>query len=142
MKNFLAAVFCLLAGAGLAYLKVPSIWNDFSVDSGTLEPAPEYSLAEARCKTRALVVNMCDLDFTHTETGEKLNMSYMLLGRMGGESVFAMQTPDKSYITSNIGIDYLLNRIAVIVIFSGLMFGLGLLLLLKMMRGARPGRKS
>ncbi len=53
----------------------------------------------------------------------------MLLGRMGGESVYALVDSQTKAVTTNVGISYVWNRLFMLLVCSGLLFGGGLFLL-------------
>ncbi len=95
----------------------PSIWKDFQIDESKLVPALEYRVTEAKCKAKVFVVTTCDVELTHTTTNEEIDFDYFILGRMGGESVYGLQTLDGKTITKNTGMDNLTNRIISMIVF-------------------------
>jgi len=135
MKNFFAGIICVILGGFMAWSMGPGIWNDLTVDKATLEPAPEYSVSEAECKTKAFIFGSCDLEFTHQQTGEEVKRDFMVFGNFGGESVYAMKSPD-GYVTSNVGLDAVWNRMIMLAVMVTLLLGGGLLVLFKLVRGS------
>jgi len=133
MKNFLAGIICVVLGGFMAWWMGPGVWGDLTADKATLERAPEYTVTEAQCKTKALIFGSCDLEFTHQTTGEELKRDFMVFGNFGGEEVYAMKSPD-GYVTSNVGLDAVWNRAAMLLVMVTLLLGGGLLVLYRMAR--------
>lgn len=127
----LTGVFCLFLGAALVWTYGPSVWRDSMVDVSTLEDATNYELGDGGCSSYAAVFIFCDMSFSHQKTAEVVEMTYLLSGGMDSTSVYAMQTPDDSWITSSLGMKYILNRMLSIIGLCVLLFGGGLMLLLK-----------
>ena len=134
MKNFFAGVICVILGGFMAWSMGPSVWGDLTADKATMERAPEYSVTEASCSTKAFVFGSCDLEFKHQETGEEVKRDFMVFGDFAGEEVYALKSPD-GYVTSNVGLDVIWNRAAMLLIMVVLLLGGGLLVLYKMARG-------
>ena len=141
MKNFFAGIFCVLIGGGLAWFMVPGVWADLTVDKETLTRAPEYAVTEAECKTKFFVFGSCDLAFTHQQTNEEVKRDFMVFGNFGGESVYALKSPD-GYVTSNVGLDAVWNRAAMMLLLVVFMLGGGLFLLIQMARGKLPDQQK
>ena len=134
MKNFFAGVNCVLIGGSLAWFMVPGVWADLTIDKESLFRAPEYAVTEAECKTKMFVFGSCDLEFTHQQTGEEVKRDFMVFGNFGGESVYALKSPD-GYVTSNVGLDAVWNRALMISLLVIFMLGGGLFMLIQMARG-------
>lgn len=126
MKAFLAALFFGAFGVFFVWFMGPSVWKDFQTDESKLVPALEYRVTEARCKSRVFVVTTCDIELTHMTTNEAVDFDYLIFGRMGGESVYGLQSADGKTLTTNTGMDNLTNRIISLIAFIVLVFGLAL----------------
>ena len=118
MKAFLAALFFGAIGVFLIWLMGPSIWQDFRTDESKLVPALEYTVTEARCKSRVFVVTSCDVELTNSATKEEVDFDYFMFGRLGGERVYGLKSEDGQTLTTNIGMDYATNRLITLVIFG------------------------
>lgn len=118
MKAFLAALFFGAIGFFLLWLMGPSIWQDFRTDQDKLVPAFEYSVTEARCKSRVFVVTSCDVELTNKATNEEIDFDYFMFGRLGGESVYGLKSVDGQTLTTNIGMEYVTNRLITMIIFT------------------------
>ena len=134
MKIFFAGLITLVLGVCLLWFMAPAVLEDYRIDKQTLQPAPEYLVTEAECRTKLFVMNSCDLEFTHAETGEQKSFDYMLFGRLAGSEVYAMQSQDKRTVTSNIGIENVTNRLLTVVGMGGFLTLLGLLSLIQFFR--------
>lgn len=111
MKALLATLFFGAIGVFFVWFMGPAIWKDFRTDASTLVPALEYRVSEARCKSRVFVVTTCDVELTHTTTNQTTDFDYLIFGRMGGETVYGLQSADGKSLTTNTGMDNLTNRI-------------------------------
>lgn len=97
-----------------------------------LERETDYELGkDVGCSSYAAVFILCDISFSHRETAEVVEMTYLLSGGMDSTSVYVLHPPDDSWITSGFGMKYILNRTLSIIGLCGLFFGGGLMLLLK-----------
>lgn len=122
MKALLAALFFGAIGVFFIWLMGPSVWKDFRTDESKLVPALEYRVTEAQCKSRVFVVTTCDVELTHMTTNEAVDFDYLIFGRMGGETVYGLQTADGKTLTTNTGMDNLTNRILSLIVFTILIF--------------------
>ena len=59
---------------------------------------------------------------------EKTKFDYLVLGRMGGESVYPLEGPD-GFVTTNIGLEYAVNRLIMLILFGGGLLIAGLFVL-------------
>ena len=137
MKMALAIVFCLLLSTFAFWLWAPSIWADLMLRGGKLERSPHYVIDEARCRTRAFVISVCDITLKPAAGGPGIEFDYLILGKLDGEPVHILAPDTGGQVTTNIGIDYAINRLAMLLAFGG-----GLLLLsfwgaVRMLRGGR-----
>ena len=132
MKIFFAALFMALCGGILGYLIGPPILADLRANRATLEPARTLTIKEARCRSKLFVLSFCDVKYDGASKGE---LNYFILSNMGGEPIQLLSPKGKpGPVTSNIGVDYLTNRIVSFVILEGFMAALvigGLMSLLR-----------
>ena len=135
MTNFFLGLLSLLMAAGIVWMSGPGIWADLNSDRDALERAPEYAVSKAECKTKAFVLGSCDLEFTHRTTGEELRRNFMVFGDFAGDEVYALKSPD-GYVTSNVGLDAIWNRMMMFGLILLLFAGGGLALLAKAVRGS------
>jgi hypothetical protein len=140
MKALLAALFFGAIGVFFVWFMGPSVWKDFNTDEGKLVPALEYRVTEASCKSRVFVVTTCDVELTHMTTNESVDFDYLIFGRMGGETVYGLQTADGKTLTTNTGMDNLTNRIISLIAFIILVFGLAFAGIKAMFRGDDTGQ--
>ncbi len=129
MKLWLASIVCIVLGGFVAKWQAPPIWSDFQLRSVKLERTADYAVTKAECKTRAFVLASCDVTLSAVADKAEHKFEYMLLGRMGGESVYALVDSQTKAVTTNVGISYVWNRLFMLLVCSGLLFGGGLFLL-------------
>lgn len=135
MKQILAAIVCIAVGLGAGWILGPSIWSDYQLEAASLQPASEYQVTSARCRQRIFIIASCDIEFEHVSTGGKKEFDYLMLGRMGGTQVYALKTPDGQQITTNVGIDSIINRVLMLVAIGGVMVLLGVAVLYRKVTG-------
>lgn len=110
MKALLATLFFGAIAVFFVWFMGPAIWKDFRTDASTLVPAVEHRVTEAKCRSRVFVVTTCDVELTNVTTSETTDFDYLIFGRMGGESVYGLQSADGKTLTTNTGMDNLTNR--------------------------------
>ena len=120
---------CTVMGAGCFAMLGPSIIQDFFTDADTLERAPEFRVAKAKCDTDMGFLSTCNFTFIHQQTSEKLRFDYMIFGRMDAANVYALKTPDGGYVTTNIGMETVQSRNWMATGFGSFMLFCGLFVL-------------
>ncbi len=129
MKLWLSSIVCIVLGGFLTMWQAPPIWSDFQLRSVKLERTADYAVTKAECKTRAFVLASCDVTLSAVADKTEHKFDYMLFGRMGGESVYALVDSQTNAVTTNVGVSHVWNRLLMLLVFCGLFVGGGLLLL-------------
>ncbi len=129
MKLWLSCIFCILLGGFIAYWQGPAIWFDFQLQNTKLERTTAYEVTEAKCKNRLFVLASCDVTLSQIADKTEHKFDYMLFGRLGGESVYALVDSQTNAVTTNVGVSHVWNRLLMLLVFCGLFVGGGLLLL-------------
>ena len=138
MKVGLAAVAMILLACATIWLWGPLILKDYQLSGQSLQPTTAFAVTDARCKTKVFFLSSCDVTLEPSAgRGAKQEFDYFILGRMGGESVYPMVDPATNAVTTNIGVEYITNRILMLVLLSGFLFVLGIGALAKVVSGAR-----
>ncbi len=138
--NFMTHFFAALFMAGLVgffcWWLGPGLISDYGLRNETLVPVTDMQITEAKCRSKLFVISFCDIEAEGPRQGEKNELSYLILGSMGGENVGLLRSlehPD--VVTSNIGIDYFWNRVASFIVFGGLLAALVIGGIIGMARG-------
>lgn len=134
MKYILAAVVMIGLGGFLLWVMGPAVLKDMQIDKSTLQASADYQVDSARCKTKVFIIANCNIDLVRVSDNEKIDLSYLILGRMGSESVYPMTTANGSYVTTNVGVDYAGNRVMMLILMSGGLFLMGIAAIVKMVR--------
>ena len=129
MKQIAAGLFFGALCAFLIYLLGPPLMSDFGRDAKSLVPARGVAVNEAKCKTYVFVVAFCNVKLTGRQlAGGSQRIEYLMLGRPGGESVRAMQSPGSgpASVTTSFGMSHLTNRLVSFLVLTGLIGAMAL----------------
>jgi hypothetical protein len=133
---FMAMLFC-----GLGWWLGGDLWHDFTHRADKFEPARDAQIVEAKCKSKLFVISFCDVKVKGAGvSGGEREFSYFLLGGVWGDSVAAQRSagpgPAKDrYLTTTIGIDYLITRIVSFAVLMGLIGAVVIAALIAVIRG-------
>ena len=111
-----AASVGILLIAALLVLEAPGVLRDYEHRHDRYEPVA-MQVTEARCTNFYFVASMCSvrLEDTGSQNGFATSVDQIFLGSMDGQRVFGVRTrEDPQSLTTNIGIQYLGNRILAI----------------------------
>ncbi len=125
MKQVLIGLVCIVLGIFLGWMFAPGVWSDLRLDQAQLQPAPEYSIEKAECRQRFFILATCDLELTNRTSGAEVELDYLMLGRMGGTPIDVLKTADGGVVTSNVGLDYIFNRIIMLIAMVGILVVIG-----------------
>lgn len=124
----------LAAGAFLfIWLQGPGIWRDWQIQNDPVV-VENATMRNAICKVRKGIFYNCTADVGYAVEKRRyqhtLDLSFVTFhsGDFSAEVVRSASNPELA--TLDIGLDMLWNRIAVMVLFSGLLLGAGVVLLL------------
>ena len=130
MKTFLAFLVMLVLFLGMGWLLTPTLWSDYQIAGAEKLVASDVQIEEAECSTRLFVISFCTIKMRPDGAKEAIEHRYLLFGRLGGEKVSVMRSlGGAETLTTNIGMDYLTNRIIswfVMMGLLGLLVGFGL----------------
>ena len=127
MKAILFAILMIAVGPGLFYMD-GAIVSDFLLAGEKLVDAG-IRTANRKCKRFNFAYHDCE--FTYKLDGVTTRQSYKMLAFSGPETLTLLRGVDSKLITSDVGQNYLWNRI----ITPFIPFFLGLLMLIGLMRG-------
>jgi hypothetical protein len=105
----------------------PDLRGDFSHRNDAFESVNDAQIVEAKCKSKLFLISFCDVKATGAGvSGGLREFSYFLIGGLGNEGVGLRRSKGggpvaSRYLTTNIGIDYLIRRIGSFAILMGLM---------------------
>lgn len=100
----------------------PGLANDYTARSGTLVPAQDLRISEAKCRTKLFVISFCDIKTEGASDAQKQELSYLIFGRLGGEGVSLLRSQENpAILTSTVGIDYFWNRVISFLALVGLL---------------------
>jgi hypothetical protein len=111
-KLFLIVV--LIACAPLFYVMDGAIIKDLRLKSETLAPA-YIMTTDRRCKSKAFLFHSCSYKYQTDHEGKK--QSYFFLSFGAPETLMLIRGNSSGGITSDVGQDYLVNRIVTLLIF-------------------------
>ena len=136
MKLVLSAIFFLLIGGFMAWHYGTSILSDWDLADRTLVPATEAQITEAECKVRLGFWSSCDVGYQRG--AEKGELRFMVFADLGNKSVRLMTAPDQpGSLTTDVGIEYLTNRILTLAGFVGFCALLAIGGVIGLLRGKR-----
>lgn len=118
----LSGLFFAAAGAILLSMVAPDIRNDLHLRE-IARPAVGVRVAEARCRSRILILQDCRMTLVRSGTGEVIrSATYIFIGLHAGEtSVRAMGDPSRPHaVTTDFGLERLTARLVTI---GGLVLG-------------------
>lgn len=130
MKQFFLLVI-LLASAPVFFFMDGSIPKDVSLSSEQLAPA-FIATTDRRCRTSVFVFHQCS--YKYELNGEQLRQSYHFLASSAPETLILLRGNSTGRITSDVGQNYLTNRILTL-------FALPLFCVFAILKG-RTGRNS
>lgn len=142
MKAALAALFFALLLGFFAWLLAPGILADYALDRNALEPAAGVRIKEARCKSKMFVISLCEVKVEPAETAGAIpaEFDYLIFGNLGDERVQILRSKLDGRLTTNVGLDYLVNRVVSFVVTEGFMLALCVGGLIGLFRGAEASR--
>ena len=117
-------MFCL---APLFFYLDGSIVKDISLKSESLSPA-YIATSDRRCKTSAFLFHSCSYKYQFDNQDKK--QSYFFLSIGAPETLILLRSDTSGGITSDVGQNYLINRIVTLLLFP-------LLALFVMLKGGR-----
>ena len=107
---FSALVLLILAGF-VAFGAGADVAREFANRSHTFERAEGVQLVRGNC-TSKLVLSLCDLQIRDSARSKVQKIDYIFLGHQGAQSVSLLRsTTDRSFVTTDLGRDNLVNRI-------------------------------
>lgn len=122
MKIALSTLFMLVLVGFFIWWLGPRLVNDFSARADHFAPITDMRIAEAKCRSKLFVISFCDIKTEGPAQGEKHQLSYLILGSLGGERVSLLRSQEHpQLLTSNIGVDYFWNRVLSFAVFVGLL---------------------
>ncbi|MGH6815944.1 MAG: hypothetical protein ACREC6_09580, partial [Hyphomicrobiaceae bacterium] len=107
----------------------PVLWDDFNIRNDPIAVVRDMRITEAKCRTRIFVVTLCDIKMTDAAgSANTREFNYLIVGGLGDETVMPQRSQGPSPIlTTNIGMDYLINRlvsfVAVMVCLAAIALG-------------------
>lgn len=116
MKYILALVFVFALGPGL-FLTDGAIVKDLKLRSETLSFA-NIPTSDRRCRTRVIVFQSCSYKYVHNQ--EEHSQSYFFFSLGAPETLVVLKGNASGELTSNVGQDYLWNRILTIFLCMGI----------------------
>ncbi len=118
MKKMLTALVLIAVAGAAGWFLGPELWSDFQIRDAKTQTA-NVSIGDASCRTKLFVLSFCTIAMTPKGQAEAENHYYLMVSSMGGETLEPLRTSGASdVLTTNIGQNYLMNRIAS---FLGLM---------------------
>lgn len=139
MKLILSFLFFMMLGPGLFFLD-GSIVKDLSLKSETLSPA-NIATRDRKCRSKVFVFQSCSYEYTHN--GQELDQSYFFVSFGPPETLTLLRSNKSGALTSDVGQDYLWNRILLVLFFPGLaLWGLVKYLSNARQHSPRPARQS
>jgi hypothetical protein len=109
--------FAITAGLGILLvgltllLQGPGVLQDYQHRADRFE-AVAMRVTEARCKNVYFIVSLCSVQLRGPNDKFATAVDQIFLGNMGGQEVFGMAPhSDPQALTTNVGIQYLGNRI-------------------------------
>lgn len=111
------------AGVLVASSAGPGLWRDLRLNRATLQVARDLKVEEASCTAHWWLLSHCMITYTGPEFGKKQSIHFGVFGTLGGERVHLMRTPD-NYVTSDIGLAKLTNRIILAFFLTAFVIGI------------------
>lgn len=125
MKSILAALFFVALTGGIGWLLGPTLWQDFKIRDAQKLTAQDVRVEEASCSTKLFVISFCTIKLKPAEAAQTTEFTYLITGTLGEARLAPMRTIGaREILTTNIGMDYLTNRIISFVVFMGIMLAL------------------
>ncbi len=115
MKIAIAASSLIAIGFLFVLIAAPSIWNDYKMEKMELTHSDTYEVARHRCRSRAFLFTECTVYVQEILGHSKTYFDYYLFGDMSNTSAYVLVAPETGEITTNIGVQNILNRILTIV---------------------------
>ncbi len=123
MAKIFGVFFLAVCFAFCAYLWVPGVLSDLTLDASTLQPAEAVEVKAAKCTVHAFVVSTCEISVHDKAADQTVDFHYALLGNLGGEGFTVLRsTDDAELLTTSVGLDYVWNRLvtALLILLIGL----------------------
>ena len=128
----LGVLVVLGVAALVGFLLAPPLWSDYQVRE-TAVASRDVRMVSGRCRTRTFLMHDCTLNLRYDAKGRHTEREVHYLFVAPGSGNFTVQArvdhQRPELLTSDLGIDYLWNRIATAVGMAaiGVLIGLGLL---------------
>jgi len=122
IRPILAFLLFAAIGVSILYIEGPAIWHDMRVSKAALVPARDLKVEEAKCTAHWWIVSSCSISYRAPQMN-KQSLRFTVLGTLGGERFQLMRAPD-NYVTTDIGVDKLMNRIIMAILFGLTMFAM------------------
>ncbi|MEQ8781933.1 MAG: hypothetical protein RIE06_19910 [Roseibium album] len=116
MKLILSFLFVLMLGPGLFFMD-GAILKDIKLKSETLSPA-NVPTSDRKCRSKLYLFQSCSFDYTDNQ--KDLDQSYFFMSFGPPETLVLLRGTKSGVLTSDVGQDYLWNRILTILLFPGL----------------------
>lgn len=131
--TMIAGVLVVLGvAAWVGFMLAPPLWSDYQVRE-TAVPSRDVRMLNGRCRTRLFLLHDCDVHLRYDAKGRQAvrEVHYLFVAPGGGNfTVQGRVDPRRpELLTSDLGIDYLWNRIATALAMAaiGALIGLGLI---------------
>lgn len=116
MKIFLSFLFVLMLGPGL-FLMDGAILKDLRLKSETLSPA-NIPTTDRKCRSKLYLFQGCSYDYVINR--EDHDQSYFFVSLGPPETLVLLRGDKSGELTSDVGQDYLWNRILTVLFFPAL----------------------
>jgi hypothetical protein len=142
LKKLAGTLFMALLFGFFGWWLGGDLWNDFSHRGDTFEVVRDAQIVEAKCESKLFVLSFCDVKATGAGIeGGKRGFGYFLLGGVGDDRVALQraQGPGPAtdrYLTTTIGIEYLVTRVISFAIWMGLLGAIVIAGIIATIRGA------
>lgn len=103
----------------------PTLVSDFKIANAQKVTASDVTIEAASCDTKLFVISSCEFKMRVKGASDIVEQHYLLVGRLGGKPITVLRAKSApNVLTTNIGMDYLTNRIISYVVFMGLFVAL------------------
>jgi hypothetical protein len=142
VKSLAAFLFMALLLGFMGWWLGGDLWNDVTHRNDKYEEVRDAQIVEAKCKSKLFLISFCDVKVRGTGVVDGYReFSYFLLGGVGNDGVGLRRTQGAEpaqvrYLTTTIGLDYLITRIVSFVVLMGMLAAVVVWMLVVMVRGA------
>ena len=141
MKLFISFVVMLVLFVFMGWKLTPTLISDYKIADAQKITASDVRIEQASCDTKLFVIASCTIKMRVNGVSEPVEQDYLLVAQLDGKPVTALRVPGAdTVLTTNIGMDYLTNRIVSYIVFMGLFLVLvvgGLILVISGVSGGR-----